>query len=88
MNPILPFLFLILMILFFYKMIFRNNAVYKHLKKLIENVSELAEKDLDNGVNYKWRFRMLSNIVDNYNKMVFKFWRPLESFYDRDKLLK
>lgn len=60
--------------------IYRN---YKVREKLLENLSKVSEackKDIHDGKDYRWRYEAFSKI--SYTKMIFIFWKPLDSFFD------
>lgn len=57
----------------------RNNRVFKYRITILDRVSVAAKSDLKKDRDYTWRYDAF--IVVNYEKMVFKFWKPLDSFY-------
>ena len=92
MNMIIMFLsffFLVVSAFFLYLGTVRAPRIANHLKNLARNISVLAERDFREGKNYQWRFEELRRVIEeDYDKMVWQFWRSPESFYDRGKLLK
>lgn len=59
---------------------FRNNAVLRYRQDLISRISVASRHDLKRGIyDYEWRWAVFDSV--NYSEMVFRFWRPLESFY-------
>lgn len=57
----------------------RNQRVYKYRMRVLKLIAEAAKQDIANGRDYKWRYQMLDSV--EYNEMVCKFWKPLDSFY-------
>lgn len=68
----------------------RNEAVYNYRAKLLDRAGELNLKEINNGVysnpktrskwnDFMWRFEVINEV--SYNEMVWKFWKPLDSFY-------
>lgn len=65
----------------------RNNAVYRYRINLICQIQRRCYEDVDRGYyDWHWRFEAFDSI--GYNEMVFKFWRPLESFYPDKSFIK
>lgn len=79
-------IFLIIIISFIFMLMFRNNEVYKYLIKLNEEVSKKCKEDINNNKDWRWRYDELDKI--SYLEIVWKFWKPVDSFYDKDNLLK
>ena len=63
-------------------LLIRNHFVYEYRKELLNKISERNGYSAD----WEWRYDEFEKI--SYNEMVFKFWKPLTSFYDEDKILK
>lgn len=82
-------IFLVLVILFvlvifflsfcFYISVIHNGRVYEHKMQLLDQVSRAAQKDIEEGKPWRWRYDALESV--SYHKMVFMFWKPLDSFY-------
>ena len=68
----------------FFLFISRNTAVYRYRMQLLSRISESATRDIEARRPWGWRFDALSAVT--YDEMVFKFWRPLSSFYDDEAL--
>jgi hypothetical protein len=83
-------LFLILLgvlgMLFATLLLVRNNRVHRHMMGLVDQVSLLASEDIAAGRPWAWRYTVISAI--DYTKMVHHFWKPFNSFYDKDVLKK
>lgn len=62
---------LLIFLVFMIFMILRNNAVYKFRDRVIDEVYD----------NENWEEKRKEYISVSYNEMVFKFWKPLKSFY-------
>ena len=67
----------VLGIIFCFIILHRNEKVYKYRSKLSDN---LFKKD-----DWKRRLEIYDSI--DYDEMVYKFWKPLDSFYDLEELL-
>jgi len=65
----------------------RNMQVGKHRLYIIEIISQKNIEEIESGIQYTgFRFKMIEQI--SYNEMVLKFWKPLDSFYNLDDILK
>lgn len=65
----------VIMIFAIYLCFIRNTAVYDFRGKIIE---EVFNKTIPNE-EFEKRYKEFNSV--SYNKMVFKFWKPLRSFY-------
>lgn len=63
-------------------MLIRGNRVYKLKTKWLKMASRAAINAIFNG-DFEWR-RFYERLPSN-NKMVYQFWRPLDSFLDENK---
>lgn len=62
---------------FFY---YRISQVNSYRISLIDQIDKAVKKNLERGeLNWKWRYQRLSEVT--YHEMVWKFWKPLNSFY-------
>lgn len=61
--------------------------VYRYRVDLIDKISKRTKEDIGN-LNYNWEWRFVEFRKVGYQKMVWQFWKPIDSFYDLDKLLK
>lgn len=73
------FIILLFLMIFCIYMLFRNIAVFNYRRKLLDQVSELAHIDVHQGKNWKWRLNYFESV--SYDEMMFKFYKPLGSFY-------
>ena len=73
-------LLILLEIFIIYIFFIRNYLVYKYRIKMIDEISKLSNQDIDNG-NYDWEWRYVRKDIISYNEMVFKFWKPIKSFF-------
>ena len=65
----------------------RNMQVGKHRLHIIEIISQKNIEEIESGMRYTgFRYKMIEQI--SYNEMVLKFWKPLDSFYNLDDILK
>lgn len=65
---------------FCYILAYRNKKVMLLRTELNNRVYECQIGDIDKGVlDSKWRRDVFRSV--SYNEMVFKFWKPLNSFY-------
>jgi len=61
----------------------RNDKVYKFYCDLITTVGERNKRSIKDNKPWRWRFKEMPS----QSKMVLYFWRPYESFFDRQRLL-
>jgi len=59
--------------------IYRNNQVYKHTGRILDQVSKSALEDVGKGRAWEWRYKEYSTV--SYYSMVLKFWIPISRFY-------
>lgn len=64
----------------------RIDMVYEYRKELLTEISRLADEDIKNGREWKWRYEVLESV--DLNEMMSKFWKPLDSFYPDKSFLK
>ncbi len=57
----------------------RNQLVYNYRVRLLDQIHDEARKDIQAGRDWEWRHQIFEQVT--YNQMVFKFWKPLSSFY-------
>lgn len=57
----------------------RNTQTYNYRQQLREEVSAAAKSDIENNLNWEWRYSEYSKV--SYEDMALKMWRPLSSFY-------
>lgn len=58
----------------------RNTQVFKYRQKIIHNISERDLVEIRaNGRPLVERWQIYNSV--SYEKMVFRFWKPLDSFY-------
>lgn len=60
-------------------MLIRNDMVAKYRHKLLDKVSEKSQEDIENGRDFNWRYDAFRAV--EYEEMVNKFWKKLDSFY-------
>ena len=70
----------ILLMVFTLIIMIRNGKVFDWRMEKLNEVSSLAKQDIDQGFSWIWRYDELSSAP--YASMVWKFWKPMESFYD------
>jgi len=76
-------IFILLMILFR-----RNIQVLKYRLHVIDLISQKNIEEVKSGISYTGsRYRMFDQ-VPSYDKMVLKFWKPLDTFFNLNDLLK
>ena len=69
-------------------MLLRNQKVFHLRTTMLQEVSRLAEKDIENRRDYKWRYEAFEQV--SYDQMMRQFWKPVSvrAFYkDTDFLL-
>lgn len=62
----------------------RSNKVYQFRVDLIHEIGAAAARDIAAGRDWRWRYAAYDEV--SYNDMAVKFWKPLDSFYDREWL--
>lgn len=60
-------------------MMARNYAVFNYRRRLLRLVSDASRDDIINGRAYYWRYDTFGTV--EYDQMMLKPWRPLNSFY-------
>lgn len=85
MIDIVNYIFLFYAVVIGPILIFRNWRVYKFRMKVIHRIHELNQKDISankpsSGIIA--RYKAISNV--GYNEMIFKFWRPYESYFPEE----
>lgn len=62
--------------------IYRITKVFAYRKILLSMIDNRIKKEIKNNTlaNVEWRFYLFNEI--SCNKMIFQFWKPVESFYD------
>lgn len=63
----------------------RNTRVYAYRTKLLEEISQATQAEIASPSWSLWRYKIFSSV--SYIEMVYKFWRPLDSFYPHRELL-
>ena len=63
-------------------MLFRNKLVWKYRKMVLNELSKKTNEDVANEREWLWRYDKFDEVT--YNEMMYKFWKPLSSFY-KDK---
>jgi hypothetical protein len=72
--------YFIVLALIFYFCGYRSTKVFRERTRVLYIVSSLAQDDILADRIWMWRYEGLDKV--GYNEMVFKFWRPVESFYE------
>ena len=63
-------------------MLLRNWLVSKYRGVLLSEISKKFKEDIENEREWLWRYDKFDEVT--YNEMMYKFWKPLSSFY-KDK---
>ena len=63
-------------------MLFRASRVRDYRIKLIYTIYHCAKIDVQESKPWKWRYETFESV--SYDNMLFRFWKPLTSFY-KDK---
>lgn len=79
MIPIILILLAISAAIAFYVGVVRNTYVLFYRIDLAQKVYEASNHDLDQGRPWFWRWNTLKSVPQL--EMVFRFWKPLDSFY-------
>jgi hypothetical protein len=76
-------LFLLLILLgsiFCLFMIWRNTRVYEYRTRLVHGAHDAYREEIrDDGRYDPWRYHAFERVT--YNRMLFQFWRKMDSFY-------
>jgi hypothetical protein len=68
-----------------YIFFYRNLKVFRYRQKIIMNIDAAAKDDIARGFYNEWTHRWTAYDTISYDEMVYKFWRPLDSFLPEDK---
>ena len=79
-------IFLLLALLITLMVMRRNILVHNELKRVLAVVSILANKDVANGLDWRWRYAEFNTI--SYNKMLFELWKPVSSYFSSSRCCK
>lgn len=60
-------------------MLYRNNKVADYRHYLLEQIRVAGKLDIANGRNWQWRYDEYETV--SYNEMMWRFWKPIDSFY-------
>jgi hypothetical protein len=66
-------------IIFSIYMIWRNEKVSNYRHDVIEKMFKAAEEDVIAGRDWLWRHEIYMQVP--YSDMLYKFWKPLDSFW-------
>lgn len=78
---------LIAWLLFVGHIVVRTHKVAAYRQELLDKVSAAADRDIRiHHRDWAWRFEALQAV--SFEKMLFQFWKPLESFYPSKEFLK
>ena len=76
-------MFAIFVMVFCFFMIIRNERVARERKRLLDIVALKAKKLIKEGKDWEEPYNYFRSI--SYDEMVYKFWKPVKSFYDYSK---
>jgi len=65
--------------------LYRNIKVYKEQIRVLHIVEKLAQRDIEYGRVWGWRYDDYYKV--SYDKMCIQFWKPVGSFYSHLKWL-
>ena len=51
---------------------------------ILDQISAQCDQDIAAGLPWRWRFDLLK--AHGYNELMFKFWKPLDTFHDMTML--
>lgn len=63
--------------------IHRNNEVFRYRREMIQYMHDLNMNDIENLRPFTWRYKLFNDV--SYEEMLWKFWKPIDSFWDLDK---
>lgn len=67
-------------------MLIRNDQVHEYQIKMLHEASKKAKEDIKANRDWRWRYEEFEKV--SYDEMVYKFWKPLNSFYKDKSFLK
>ena len=76
--------FLVILICCAY-LLYRNQKIYSYRVELLRKISERATEDITNNIDWHWRYDTFESV--SYDEMIYKFWKPLDSFYKDKKFI-
>lgn len=60
-------------------LMYRNARVFQYRTELNHRISDLAQDDITSSLPWEWRYEEFNKV--DYNSMLYKFWKPFDSFY-------
>jgi len=60
----------------------RSKQVHRYRARLLKEVIQMYKSDLALGKPCEWRLEEFYSV--GYTEMVFKFWKPVDSFYKKN----
>lgn len=63
-------------------LMYRNSRVFKFRMAKLKEISSAADEDIRLGHEYRWRYDEYSSVT--YGEQVFQFWKPLDSFWEKN----
>lgn len=71
----------------FYGLGVRNEKVHAELMRVLNIVDSIAKEEIDEGKGFpEWRYSWFKPHL--YDEMLFKFWKPVDSFFKDHPCLK
>lgn len=67
-------------------MLSRGRAVFNYRVKILERISAESKIDIEANRDYQWRYDVFKSV--SFGSMVYKFWKPLDSFYADKSFIK
>ena len=58
----------------------RNCLVNRYRGILLQGITKKSKEDIENEKEWKWRYDEFDEVT--YDEMMYKFWKPLSSFYE------
>lgn len=74
----------IILIVIFAILARRNNRVFDYRMWVADNIARRTRQEFLTDKDWHWRYEELRKV--SYEEMVYKFWRPLPSFFRNTKL--
>jgi len=62
----------------------RNNWVAEERRRILDMASEKAKWLMKNGFNWQEPYDYFQSV--SYDEMLYKFWKPVGSFYDENRV--
>lgn len=63
-----------------------NERIYAYRRQVLSDVHDACMDDIVNMREWYWRYKVFDTVA--YNKMVWQFWKPIDSYYPNKSFTK